>query len=69
MGYSVMNAQLEFIIGLTAFYLNGRRDHFTVKYRDIDEESARYSVWHEFKSLKHNHDIECLITNLPQVAF
>lgn len=69
MGYSVLNPQLEFNIGLTAFYLNGRRDHFTVKCRDIDEESARYSAWQEFKSLKHNHDIECLITTLPQVAF
>jgi len=63
-----MNKQLEYIIGLTAFYLNGTRDYFTVRCRDIDEESARYSVWQEFKSLKHNHDIECLITNLPRVA-
>jgi isoleucyl-tRNA synthetase len=68
MGYGVMDTQLEFIINLTAFYLDGRRDRFTVKCKDIDEESARYSVWHELKSLTHNQDIECLITSLPQVA-
>jgi hypothetical protein len=68
MGYGAVNAQLEFIIGLTAYYLNGSRDHFTVKRKDNDEESARYSVWHELKSLKHNQDIECLITSFPHVA-
>jgi len=67
-GYGVMKAQLEFIIGLTAFYLNGSRDYFTVKHRDFDEESARYSVWHSFKSLTNNQDIECLITNIARTA-
>lgn len=63
-----MNAQLEFIIGLTAYYLNGKRDYFTVKCKEIDEESARYTVWHQFKSQKHNQDVDCLITSLPQTA-
>ena len=63
-----MNKQLEYIIGLTAYYLNGKRDYFTVMCNDVDEESARYSVWHRFKSLQNNNDIECLITHLPRVA-
>ena len=59
-----MDNLMEFIIGLSASYFNGSKDYFTIRYRDKDGESARYSVWHEFKSLQHNHDIECLTTTL-----
>jgi len=57
-----MNYQPEYMIGLTAFYMNGRRDYFTVRYEGFDGEMARYAAWHEFKS--YNHDIECLSTHL-----
>jgi len=46
-----MDNQLEYVIGLTAFYPDGSKETFTVKQRDVDSEVARYSVWHEFKAI------------------
>jgi len=59
-----MEKQLEYAVRLTAFYPDGSKESFTVKHKDIDSELARYSVWHEFKSIGEKLGVEYVTTSL-----
>ena len=57
-----MDTRLEYLIGLTAFYLDGSTETFTVKHKDVDPEFARYSVWHEFKAIGDKLGVQSVMT-------
>ena len=63
-----MNNQLEYVIGLTAFYPDGSNETFTVEHTGVDSEVARYSVWHEFKAIGEKLGIYYVTTSVLQLA-
>ena len=59
-----MSKSCEFVIGLTAFFTDGTKELFTVTHTGIDEESARYSMWHEFKNIGDKIGVEYVTTTV-----
>ena len=59
-----MSKSDEYVIGLTAFFTDGSKELFTVTHAGDDEESARYSMWHEFKNIGDKIGVEYLTTTV-----
>ena len=45
-----MTSELQYAIGMTVFYGDGKTDTVTVNYKGTDAESARNAAWHEYKN-------------------
>ena len=56
--------ELEYRIGVTFMYPDGRHESITVSRHGNDEESSRHAVWHEYKNRFSEVSQGCLITNL-----
>lgn len=63
-GKGGLMTELEYRIGVTFVYSDGRRETITVFRRGSDEESSRHDVWHEYKNRFCSASDVCLITTL-----